>query len=106
MPAVMRGQHEPRGLGVEESFWPSYYAEFGDDSFILYDCILDKGMPTARRTRLIVVRVTHMNDDALMERANWFTERRAFYTWIKPKEFSKLRYGASIPEETDVHYAN
>lgn len=102
-----RGPHEPRGLAVEESFWGPYYDEFGDDSFMLYDCDIDRGRPSERlNARLVVVLVISMPDEALQERSQWLCERQAFHCWVRPSEFTKLRALAQQPECSYVHYAN
>jgi hypothetical protein len=107
MATLRRGAHEPRGLAVDEQWWPRYWAEFGDDTFLMYDVDIDRGRPSQRLDqRLIVVLVIGMPDDALQERAQWLGEQGAFYCWVKPSEFTKLRALAQNPECTYVHYSN
>lgn len=107
MATLRRGAHEPRGLAIEESFWGQYHSEFGDETFLLYDCDIDFGRPSQRlNQRLIVVLVIGMSDEDLQERANWLSEQGAFYCWVKPGEFTKLRMLAAMPECEYVHYSN
>ena len=91
----------PRGLAIENSWWPDYYEEFGDTALFMHDGYLGDQAVT-----LAVVLVLSWRDSLLLARADWLSEHRAFYGWVYPKQMTLFRQFAADPEREDTRYVN
>lgn len=96
----------PRAISIDSTWWGEYMNEWGDSALLMYDGYLDFGRKTQRPVTLIFCLTVGMHDSEMLARAEWLSNRRAFYSWIYPPQLSQFRMCAADVENSDVRFSN